>query len=166
MNGKARSVLISLLVIPVVIFAGTTTNFVDVPGGGSTTNIMGVSATPTVMIGWNNLNNGQRSLLVGTNLTNTTNDVVMAGKYNATVSDPALIVANGSSGNPRNALEVQGSGDVTIPVSGTAPYNPKVTIGKTTTAPQQQTLKVYGEADIERVPAKGGVSMGIYTSTP
>ncbi len=77
-----------------------------------------------------------------------------------------LVVGHGTppqSGPPpvgavrRNAFEVLTNGDVNVPLNTSTS---KLTIGTSSTSGTATTTKIYGTADIDRIPPKGGISMG------
>ena len=98
------------------------------------------SGWANLAVGWNHLfsNSSSYSAAIGTNLQVNNNASLVVGKNNALTATPAhFIVGKGASpSDPSNALEVLANGTVNIP----------------------------GIANIGKVPARGGISMGRYTA--
>ena len=98
------------------------------------------SGWANLAVGWNHLfsNSSSYSAAIGTNLRVNNNASLVVGKNNALTATPAhFIVGKGASpSDPSNALEVLANGTVNIP----------------------------GIANIGKVPARGGISMGRYTA--
>ncbi len=113
----------------------------------------------SVAIGTGNTINVSNALAVGDYLQANNESSLVVGSYNELTSNARFLVGYGTSGsNRRNALEVLNSGDVKIPLKNTAS---KLTIGTAgTTTPATTTTVILGTADIQRVPPKGGISMG------
>ena len=127
-------------------------------GGAS---IFSGSAGYNLSVGSNNLfGNSFYNSMVGTNLQNYTSNSLAVGYYNQSTTGQLLSIGNGlNSTSRKNAFEVWTGGNVNIPITTTGA---KLTVGNSSVSSNTVTTKVYGTADITRVPAKGGISMGIY----
>lgn len=84
------------------------------------------------------------------------------GQFNTTNSGTYFVVGNGSGSGRKNAFAVYPSGNVTVPITTTGA---KLTVGNPSiTSSSTVTTKIHGQADIDSVPAKGGISMGAFTA--
>ena len=112
--------------------------WVDNYGSIGSNNTTG-SGLANLAVGWNHLfnNSSSYSAAIGTSLRVNNNASLVVGKNNADTAGAAhFVVGNGYTASARaNALEVLADGTVNIP----------------------------GNANIGKVPARGGISMGTYT---
>ena len=130
----------ALLALPVTLNALSDSYlYIDNYGSIGGSNNTG-SGWANLAVGWNHLfsNSSSYSAAIGTGLKVNSNASLVVGKNNALSSSPAhFIVGNGASPSaPSNALEVWADG----------------------------TVKIPGTANIGKVPARGGISMGDYTN--
>lgn len=110
--------------------------YIDNYGSIGSSNNTG-SGWANLAVGWNHLftNSSSYSAAIGTTLQVNSNATLVVGKNNALTATPAhFIVGNGYPAATSNALEVLANGTVNIP----------------------------GTANIGKVPARGGISMGSY----
>lgn len=166
MKKSFKNVLLAVVVVsaPLTVYGVLTdpilqiTNYGYVGGASSFSG----SAGYNLSVGYNNLfGNSFYNSMVGTSLQNYTSNSLAVGYYNQSTTGQLLSIGNGSSSFRKNALEVWTTGNVNIPITTTGA---QLTVGNSTVGSSTVTTKVYGTADITRVPAKGGISMGPYTA--
>jgi len=166
-NLKNCFLALALASVPVTLY-GLVDTFFQISNygtiGGSP--IFSGSCSNNLAVGFNNLfNNTYYSAAIGQNLQNYTANSTVVGKYNTPTSNALFIVGNGpgTGSTPRtNAFEVLGNGAVNVPIKPIGGITPKLTIGDSSTTGTAVTAKIHGTADIDRVPRKGGISMGSF----
>ena len=140
LKSKRLYLVAALLAVPATLNA-LSDYYLNIENYGSigSSNNIG-SGWANLAVGWNHLfsNSSSYSAAIGTNLQVNNNASLVVGKNNALTATPAhFIVGKGASpSDPSNALEVLANGTVNIP----------------------------GIANIGKVPARGGISMGSYTA--
>ena len=167
MRKSSKNILLAavLVSVPLTVYGVLTdpvlqiTNYGYV-GGAS---IFSGSVGYNLSVGYNNLfANSYYNSTIGSNLQNYTPNSLALGSYNQGTNGQLLSIGNGQYTTARkNVLEVWTSGSVIIPITTTGA---QLTVGNSSVGSSTVTTKVYGTADITRVPAKGGISMGAYTA--
>ncbi len=146
LKSKRFYCLLTLLAAPITLNA-LTDYFFDISGSGvigSANQVSASGGSGLLAVGTNNYVSyyASNTAVIGTGLNTDHSNSLVVGKWNK-IDDPhitgptAFVVGNGVDSNIRsNALIVQTSGNVIIP----------------------------GTANIGKIPARGGISMGSYTA--
>jgi len=166
MRKSSKNILLAavLVSVPLTVYGVLTDPVLQITnygyiGGAS---IFSGSTGYNLSVGYNNLfGNSFYNTMVGANLQNYTSNSLAVGYYNQSTPGQLLSIGNGSYSSRKNAFEVWTSGSVNIPIITTGA---QLTVGNSNVGSSTVTTKVYGTADITRVPAKGGISMGAYTA--
>ena len=129
---------LALLALPATLNALSDSYFdMSLYGSVGSNNYMG--GLGSLGVGWSNWtsSSASNSAVIGTSLQATSSNSLVVGAYNNPTPSAAFIVGNGTGSDPslrKNALEVLTDG----------------------------TVKIPGTAYINKIPARGGISMGIY----
>ena len=162
---KRPLLVVALASVPVTLYAIYTDSYFLTTGYGQIGSPHYNSSYPSLVVGFNNAMFAANTAAFGKNLQAYDGNSVIVGQNNLPLAGTELFVVGNGSGSVtssrKNALEVMWDGTVTVPLSFA---NSKVTIGTTAISGTTTTTKIYGTADIDRVPAKGGISMGAFTA--
>ena len=166
MKKSSKNLLLAavLLSVPLTVYAVVQDSTLQISNTGyfGGASLFSGSVGYNLSVGYNNLfGNSFYNSMIGTNLQNYSSDSLAVGYYNQSTAGQLFAVGNGTSASRMNALEVWYTGNVNIPITTTGA---QLTVGTSNVASGTVTTKVYGTADITRVPAKGGISMGAYTA--
>ncbi len=165
MNKACKNFLLTaaLASAPLTLYAVVADSALHISGYGyiGGANTVSGSSGNNFSVGYNNLfSNSYYSATVGYGLQNYNTYSLAVGVYNATTAGLQFSVGTGSSVSIRkNAFEVIYNGNVNVPISTTGA---KFTVGNAGVSGTTVTTKIYGTAEIDRVPNKGGISMGVY----
>lgn len=153
-----------LVSVPLTVYGVLTDPVLQITGYGyiGGASIFSGSVGNNLSVGFNNLfSNSYYNATIGSNLLNYAWSSLAVGNYNQSATGHVLSIGNGTYSSRKNAFEVWTSGSVIIPITTTGA---QLTVGSSSVGSSTVTTKVYGTADITRVPAKGGISMGAYTA--
>jgi hypothetical protein len=162
---KRPLLALALLSVPLTLYAVYTESYFATSYYGQIGSPHHNSGYPSFAVGFNNALFASGTVAFGTNLQAYDSNSLVVGANNLPLPGSELLIVGNGTGTTtsqrRNLLEVMADGTVNIPAAST---NSKLTIGTAATSGATTTTKIYGTADIDRVPAKGGISMGAYTA--